>query len=260
MLGLQRFGALRRRPGVDGVEQPLDMRQLLPRVGAQHIRRNARPAPDGHVHNCVVVSQHPRAISQAVVNQLPVPPGFEIVSVERIGLGLRRHVPEVHRLARVRPDAGGYKHQPRVHGRAGGGRVLGQEQAGLLGQVKQDGVAVEHNRVIIDQRRRLGVRVDRKKCGVVLLAATGVDRHHFVRQRGLFQEQGNLGGVGRRVVVELDQRVLLKRWKEPARTGLRSHRPRGRRPCWDVDRVAPRDPTPQGGRQRQCAYLPHALR
>ena len=52
-----------------------------------------------------------------------------------------------------------------------------QEPAGLLGEVEQDGVAVEHGGVAVDDRRHLAVRVDRQERRRVLLALAGVDRH-----------------------------------------------------------------------------------
>jgi len=72
-----------------------------------------------------------------------VPLGLEHVAVDRVLLGLGREQLEVHRLAATGADAGGHEHQPGMHLGAQRGRVGGQELAGLLGQVQQDGVAVE---------------------------------------------------------------------------------------------------------------------
>src|SRR5712671_6407621 len=74
--------------------------------------------------------------------------------------------------------------------------------AGLLGEVKQNGVAVEHEHAVVVDRRHLAVRVHFQKFRLELIALAGVDRHQLVRQAGLFQEQRDLVRVWRSVEVE----------------------------------------------------------
>ena len=78
-------------------------------------------------------------------------------------------------------------------------RTLGvfsrQELAGLLGEVEQDGVAVEHGGVAVDDRRRLAVGVDRPERRLVLLALAGVDGDELVGEARLLEKQRHLRGV-----------------------------------------------------------------
>ena len=153
--------------------------------------------------------------------------GFVQVPVDRVGHLLGREMAEVHGLPRIGPDAGGNEHQPGQQLAAQLGRALGQELAGLLGEVEQDGVAVEHDGVAVDDGRRLAVRIDGKKRGLVLLALARVDRDQLVIEAGLLQEQTDFRGVGRGVVVELDQRaspLQLARSRRRRRVGGKSHR------------------------------------
>ena len=129
---------------------------------------------------------------------------LEGVAVDGVFLGLRREVAEMHRLARIGPDAGGDEHQPRQQLAALLVRLGRQELAGLLGEIEQDRVAVEDGRVAVDDRRHLGVGIDRQELRRVLLALAGVDRHQLVGQRHLLQAERDLGRVRREVVVELD--------------------------------------------------------
>ena len=199
---LQRRGALRCGACVDGVEQALHVRQLLPGLVAERKGHRARPAPHGHVEQRVALAHHPRPIRQVRVEDLPVPPGFEVVAVDGIGDRLGRVVLEVHALAAEGPDARGDEHQPRQHRPA----VLRrrQELAGLLRQVQQDRVAVEHGRRAVHDHRHLGVRVQRRERRQVLLALARVDRDGLVGQGGLFEEERDLHRVGGEGVVELE--------------------------------------------------------
>ena len=206
---LERFGALGGGMGVDGVEVALDVGEGNPGGIAHQARQHACPAPHRHVDEGVGVTHHPLAIRQAVVDDAPVPLGLEGVAVDGVGLGLGREQLEVHRLAAIGADAGGHEHQPRVHVGAQRRRVGGQELAGLLGQVQQDGVAVEHRGIAIHQRRRLGVGVDGQEGRVVLLALARVDGHQLVRQARLLQVEGDFEGVGRGVEVEGEHGGIL---------------------------------------------------
>src|ERR1700694_1220389 len=77
-----------------------------------------------------------------------------------------------------------------------------QELAGLLGEVKQDRVAVENEHAVIVDRRHLAVRIDGEKFRLELISLAGVDRHQFIGQAGLFQKQRDLVGVRRAVEVK----------------------------------------------------------
>ena len=68
-----RDGALRRRPGRDLVDQPLDVRELVERAFAQHERDQARPAPQRHVDDGVGLAQHVAPLRQALVEDAVVP-------------------------------------------------------------------------------------------------------------------------------------------------------------------------------------------
>ena len=94
----------------------------------------------------------------------------------------------MHRLAEIGADAGRDEEHPRQQLAA---RLVGlgrQEFAGLFGEVEQDRATVEHGDVAVDDGRQLGVRIDRQKFRLVLLAFAGIDRNGLVRQAGLFQE------------------------------------------------------------------------
>ena len=158
------------------------MRQFFPRILPQDERHRAGPAPYGHVHQSVFIAQHVRLVGQAIVKNLPVAPGFVGVAGNRVIFGLRGEVFEMHMLARVRANAGGHEHQPGQHFTAGFKVIGRQELPRLLGQIKQHGVAVEHNVVVVDQCRRLGVGVNFEKRRLVLLTLAGINRYQFIRE------------------------------------------------------------------------------
>ncbi len=68
----------------------------------------------------------------------------------------------------------------------------GQELAGLLGEIEQDGVAVEHEHAVIVDRRHLAVRIDLEKFRLELVALAGIDGNELVGQAGFFQKQRDL--------------------------------------------------------------------
>src|SRR3546814_17116486 len=119
-------------------------------------------------------------------------PGFERVSSNRVIFRFRSVMFEMHRLTRVRTDTCRYKHEPGVHLAARVEVVGRQEFSGLFGKVKQYGVAVEHEGVIINQSRCLGVRVDFEKRRIVLFSLARIKRYEFIRKAGLLQKKGNL--------------------------------------------------------------------
>jgi hypothetical protein len=110
----------------------------------------------------------------------------------------------MHRLARIGADAGGHEHQPGQHLPAIGRGIGRQELAGLLGEVEQDRVAVEHDHAVIVDRRHLGVRIDLEKLRLELVALAGIDRHQLEGQAGFLEKQRHLGGVRRRVEVKFE--------------------------------------------------------
>ena len=90
-------------------------------------------------------------------------------------------------------------------------QVGGQEAAGLLGQIDQDGAGFEHRkrlaavrRIVIDDGRHPVVGADGEEVGLVLLAPVNVDRDDAVVEVHLLQRDGDLPAIGRRPVVGVD--------------------------------------------------------
>src|SRR5215212_7176758 len=193
-------------PGGDLVVQAPDVREAPPGVVAHDEWHHPGPAPGCHVDDGVARPEDVAALGETSVEDAVMALGLEQVAGERVGHLLGREMLEVHRLAGERADAGGDEHQPGQHLAARRRRALGQELAGLLGEVEEDGVAVEHRRVVVDDRRHLGVRVDGEVVRPELLAAPRVDRHRLVRHAGFLEEKRNLHRVGREIVEELDHR------------------------------------------------------
>ena len=75
---------------------------------------------------------------------------LELVARDGVGQLLRRHRLEVHGLARVGADARRDEEHPGQQLALGLRRIGGQELAGLLGQIHQDGAAVEHHGIAVD--------------------------------------------------------------------------------------------------------------
>ena len=84
------------------------------------------------------------------------------------------------------------------------GVFAGQKLAGLLGEIEQDRVGVEHEHAIIVDRRHLAVRIDLEEFRLELVALAGVDRNQFAGKSGLFQEQRDLVRVWRTVEIEFE--------------------------------------------------------
>jgi putative transposase len=70
-------------------------------------------------------------------------------------------------------------------------------------EIEQDRVAVEHDRITVDDGGHLGVRIDRQILRLMLLAFTRVDRNRLVGKSGFLEEERHLGRVGRAAVIEL---------------------------------------------------------
>ena len=166
----------RRRAGADLGEMTLQVGKLLGRIRSQHKGDQARPAPDRHVDDAVGLAAHELVLAKPGLKDTPMTLGLEGVAVDGIFLGLRREVPEVNGLARVRTDARGHEHQPRQHLAPLLQRLAGQEFPAFFCQVKQDRIAVEDGGVAIDDDRNLGVGIDRQELRRVLLALARVDR------------------------------------------------------------------------------------
>lgn len=110
----------------------------------------------------------------------------------------------MHRLAGIGADTRGDEHHPRQQLAARLRRARGQEFAGLFGEIEQDGAAVQHHRVAVDDGRHLGVRVDGEVLGLVLLAFAGIHRDRLVGQTGLLEEQRHLCRIGRAAEIEFE--------------------------------------------------------
>ena len=87
--------------------------------------------------------------------------------------------------------------------RLGPCRLRRQKLAGLFGEVKQDGVRIEHGHIAIDNRRNFGIRVNRQVFRLVLLTPAGIDRDRLVGKPGLFEKQPHLGRIWRTAKIEL---------------------------------------------------------
>src|SRR5258707_1205478 len=87
--------------------------------------------------------------------------------------------------------------------------IAGKKLAGLLGQIQQDGRAVEYPNVAIDDHRYLGIGIESDELGAELFALAGIDRDGFIWQSGLLQEQRHFGGIGRGIEVEFQHRTFL---------------------------------------------------
>src|ERR1700729_2520587 len=101
---------------------------------------------------------------------------FESIAVKRVLDLFGRGVTEMHRLPGIGSNAGGNEHQPRQKLAAHLFALRRQELAGLLGEIEQDRVGVEHGDVTVNDRRYLRVGIDRKKFRSVLIALAGIDR------------------------------------------------------------------------------------
>ncbi|MNI83659.1 hypothetical protein D3C73_1404910 [compost metagenome] len=92
--------------------------------------------------------------------------------------------------------------------------VGGQELAGLLGQVQEDGTGLEQGDgraavggLCVDDGGDAVVGRDGQKFGFELIAAADVHRMDLVGQAGFFKEQRDLVAVGGGPVVEIDHGV-----------------------------------------------------
>src|SRR5688572_13922174 len=69
------------RTGADLVDQALHVAELR-RMVAEDVRRQSRPAPQGHVDDSVSIASHIFVLRQARVHDAPVAQRFELVALE----------------------------------------------------------------------------------------------------------------------------------------------------------------------------------
>ena len=181
-------------------------------LARQHCGGTIQPAPGRDVDDGVVVADDVVAAGHVVVQDLVVALGLATIPVDRVGHFLGCRALEMDGLAGERPEARGDEEEPGEELGPVGGRA--DEAAGLLAEIKKDGVRVEDAGLAaagplgVDDRRQLAVGVDGEEGGSVLLALARVDGHHLVGKARLLEEKGHLGGVGRGVEVEADHEGL----------------------------------------------------
>src|SRR5882724_4500892 len=115
-LVLQRNRAGRGRPCRDLIDQPFHVGKSGIDFFAEHVRRQARPAPERHIDDGVGITNHIAALGEMIVENAVMTLRFELVTVVGIFEALSeiswRMVLEMHRLSRIGTDAGGNEHQP----------------------------------------------------------------------------------------------------------------------------------------------------
>lgn len=123
------------------------------------------------------------------------------------GPQLLRPIAEEHvGLAHHGADAAHLEHEPLQRARAAL-RVGGQQAAGPLGEVDEDGAGFEHGevpRVVIDDGGDAAVRVDAEVVRRFLLAFAEIQGADVVGEAELFEGDGGLPAVGRGGGVECD--------------------------------------------------------
>jgi hypothetical protein len=97
---------------------------------------------------------------------------------------------------------------------------LPEKLSRLFREVKEDRGRIEDARLAatgtfgVRDRRNFAIGIDGAEGGRVLLAFARVDGYDFVGQARLFEEKGDLGGIGRWVEVETDHRFGLAGWRD----------------------------------------------
>jgi hypothetical protein len=107
-------------------------------------------------------------------------------------------------LSRIWTDPGRHEHQPGQKFPTRDVAARRKEPPGLVGQVQQDGVAVEDDGIAVGQGRRLCIRINGDEIGVVLIALADIDRRHFVRESRFLEEERHFRWIGAGIVVEAD--------------------------------------------------------
>ena len=114
----------------------------------------------------------------------------------------------MHRLPRKRAQPCADIEEPGEQFTAVGGRP--HQFARLFGQIEQDGTRIEYpdlraaRSIGVDDGRDFSIRVYGPELGRVLLTFAGIDGYDLVGQALLFEKQGDLRGVGGRMVVQPD--------------------------------------------------------
>ncbi|CFM29709.1 Uncharacterised protein [Bordetella pertussis] len=203
----QRVGALRGRAGADGLEPALEVRKLVQVLALALVRHD--PGIGRHVGDRVVAGDE-LALRQLAVEHAIQAVGFLDVALDGVGDALGRIGREVVVLAGHGAQSAHLPEQPLQHVGAPA-QVGGDELAGLLGQVQQDGAGLEQRdrraaigRRLIDDGRDAVVGRDGQEFRLELLALADVDGVYAVRQAGLFEKERDLVAVGSRPVVEID--------------------------------------------------------
>jgi hypothetical protein len=122
---------------------------------------------------------------------------------------------EMMHLPEHRPDPAHLEHQPLERRDPGRRRLLRPQPAGLLGEIDEDGAALEDAlaRVAIDDRRDLVVRADRQEGGAELLVLADIDRVNLVGETTFLEHDRDLAAVRRAPGVEIDHPAAPARWR-----------------------------------------------
>ena len=104
---------------------------------------------------------------------------------------------EVDALADQRADAGGVEDEP-LRGLPAGARFGGQQAAGFLGQVEQDGGGFEQGDagLVVGEDGDAAVRIQAQEVGLAVFALVDVDVLEGVGQAEFFQGDGGLKPLG----------------------------------------------------------------
>ena len=144
-------------------------------------------------------------LSQPLIQDGVEPPRFGPEAFLRIGRLAGIELQEVVRLPQHRPGAAHLEHQPLPRPPAAG-TILGNEFAGLFGEIQKDGAGFHERRagVVIDDGRDLVVGTDLQEVGRELLVLRDIDRMHSVGKPGFLQHDGSLAPIGRGPGVQVD--------------------------------------------------------
>eukprot|EP01022_Parablepharisma_sp_SALTPOND_P027435 TRINITY_DN665_c0_g3_i1.p1 TRINITY_DN665_c0_g3~~TRINITY_DN665_c0_g3_i1.p1 ORF type:complete len:1952 (-),score=631.07 TRINITY_DN665_c0_g3_i1:246-6101(-) len=197
------------------VGEVLEADQLARFVEADEV---ADPREGGDIGDGVGVAGQPCVLGQALVHHGQQTARFIDVAVTRalVFVFLAGEAVEEAQLAKHRTDAAHLEHHPLDHLVTLGG-ILGDELAGLLGQVQQDRARFEQRQRLaagaigIDDRGNLVVRIQRQERRRHLVVGLEADQVGFVGQAGFFQHDRDLHAIGRGQRVQLDAVGVLRR-------------------------------------------------
>jgi hypothetical protein len=95
-------------------------------------------------------------------------------------------------------------------------QILGDELAGLVGEIEQDGAGLEHRdrlaavgRFMVDDGGNAVVRRHRQKLGLELFALADIDRNDFVIQPGFLEKNRDFVAVRRGPIMYVDHDALV---------------------------------------------------